>query len=159
MRKHVLIPVYRHRHGPDPVAYAFVDSGDEPMVAPMRWYVDGDGYAMASVGRRYNVRMHRLIMGVHTGDPFVVDHENRDPLDNRRKNLRFLTVSQNQQNRYGARADSRSGFRGVVKWGNRFVGRAKLMGRTHHTDKSYATPKEAAQAAVALRRSLGFVSA
>ena len=54
--------------------------------------------------------MHKFIMntpkGMHT------DHLNHDGLDNRKKNLRICTASQNSQNKR-LREDSRSGYKGV----------------------------------------------
>jgi hypothetical protein len=41
--------------------------------------------------------MHRLILGLGPGDPDV-DHANHDKLDNRRRNLRLATKTQNQAN-------------------------------------------------------------
>ena len=49
-------------------------------------------------------RVARIIWKLHTGkDPgeMYVDHINRDPYDNRWKNLRLVTQAQNQMNRSG----------------------------------------------------------
>lgn len=43
--------------------------------------------------------IHRLIMGSKKGHE--VDHKNRNKLDNRRSNLRFLTHQENLRNRNG----------------------------------------------------------
>jgi hypothetical protein len=54
--------------------------------------------------------MHKLIN--ETPDDMDTDHINQNPLDNRRKNLRTATRSQNQHN-VGLRKDNKSGIRGV----------------------------------------------
>lgn len=41
------------------------------------------------------IYLHRLIMGLHHGDPLVVDHLNNNPLDNRRENLEVVTKQEN----------------------------------------------------------------
>lgn len=56
------------------------------------------------------IRMHRLITCASTGE--VVDHKNRDGLDNRRNNLRKCTPSQNNSNSV-AKRNSTSGFKGI----------------------------------------------
>ena len=57
------------------------------------------------------VYLHRVIMDCP--DDKVVDHINHDTLDNRKSNLRIVTVSENQQNRKGSRVGSKSGVRGI----------------------------------------------
>jgi hypothetical protein len=74
--------------------------------SPSRW-----GYARRRLKDGSAEFMHRVIMGCVNGDGLIVDHINRDKLDNRRENLRFVTQAQNAQNqdsRYGT-----SGHRGV----------------------------------------------
>jgi hypothetical protein len=56
--------------------------------------------------KRKMVLLHRVIMSAAKGQ--FVDHANRNKMDNRRSNLRFVTRSQNSINR-GHRAD----YRGV----------------------------------------------
>lgn len=46
-------------------------------------------------GTRYNIKMHRLILGVLDVDLFV-DHINFDTLDNRKSNLRIVDKSESQ---------------------------------------------------------------
>lgn len=57
------------------------------------------------------VQLHRLIMETPKG--LVVDHINHNTLDNRKCNLRNVTIIRNSQNRKGAQIDSKSGVRGV----------------------------------------------
>lgn len=75
-----------------------------------RWR-DG-AYAMTRIEGR-TVLMHRLIMNAPRGDRrVVVDHINRDGLDNRRENLRICTVAENMRNTR-ARFASTSPYKGV----------------------------------------------
>jgi HNH endonuclease len=60
-----------------------------------------------------HVRMHRLLIGAETGE--IVDHINGDPLDNRRSNLRLVTVSQNSMNM--RKHTGKSVYKGVSKQG------------------------------------------
>ncbi len=55
--------------------------------------------------------LHHLILPKKKG--FEVDHINRDVMDNRRENLRYVTSSQNGMNR-GMMKSNTSGYRGVT---------------------------------------------
>jgi hypothetical protein len=57
------------------------------------------------------VSIHTEIMNPPKG--LVVDHRNRDGLDNRRENLRLATHSQNRCNRFVNKAGCSSQYRGV----------------------------------------------
>lgn len=56
-------------------------------------------------------RMHRFILGI-TNPKIEVDHKNHKPLDNRRKNLRRATRTQNRQHSR-KQVNNTSGFKGV----------------------------------------------
>ena len=73
-----------------------IDSADMDLVRGFEWRVLGNGYVMAQRGHM-EIYLHRLIAGASAGE--LVDHINRDPLDNRSANLRIATKSQNGANR------------------------------------------------------------
>lgn len=87
-----------------PTHTCLIDETDLPLVKAFKWWPVSVGknkskhYAMTRLGG-HPLAMHRLLLNAQKGQ--VVDHINRNGLDNRRKNLRFCTQSQNQQNRIG----------------------------------------------------------
>jgi hypothetical protein len=100
---------------------AQVDAADLAMLTAYRWrsvtkkkqetqrYV----YAEAYINGRC-VLMHRLLCGLKHGERLVVDHKDRDGLNNTRANLRVCT---DQQNAWNTRPrGSKVGYTGV--WGN-----------------------------------------
>ena len=99
-------------------------------------------YARTHVGGR-SVLIHRMLI-----DSDIVDHKNRNGLDNRRVNIRPCTSSQNGMNR-NVRSDSVSGFRGVSKRCDGKKWRASIghNGGQFHLG-SFATFAEAVEARV-----------
>lgn len=76
---------------------------------------DKNGYVYMDTkvnGKRKTVLLHRYILGLETGDKRVVDHINRNTLDNRRNNLRIGTNTLNRGNQI-KRKDSKSLYKGV----------------------------------------------
>lgn len=95
---------------------ALLSTSDIPAVSGFAWYLcKATGRVMAhtkgSARTRKGVYLHRLILGPECEGSHV-DHVNRDPLDNRRQNLRICTAHQNNMNR-GKRKTNTSGFLGV----------------------------------------------
>lgn len=80
-------------------AYALVDDEDKKRLAQYHYYLNGHGYAERSIkGTRHQTAyLHHDILGVPPKG-MVVDHINRNPLDNRRCNLRFASRTQNRIN-------------------------------------------------------------
>lgn len=76
--------------------YALVSPEDYPMVARHSWYYR-EGYALAKIDSK-EIRMHRYIMDVHDPD-LIVDHKDRNRLNNTRENLRIFNYIQNANNR------------------------------------------------------------
>jgi hypothetical protein len=125
---------------------AIVDDEDFEWLSQYNWYFN-DGYACREIRvakkRLGYTRMHRDIMG----NPVrrMVDHANRNGLDNRRCNLRLATKGQNNAN--AAKRDSvHSQFKGVSKCNGRkkpWIARASLSGKPR-TIGFFATEEEAA---------------
>lgn len=88
-----------------------VDAKDFAIVAKHTWSalkVRDTFYAVSEIEGAF-VYMHRLLMQFPICE---TDHRNGDGLDNRRRNLRLATNSQNQANR-GRQKNNKSGFKGV----------------------------------------------
>jgi hypothetical protein len=99
---------------------ALVDDEDYLKVADMKWHVMGSGHVcntkyVRGSGRKnqksVHMYLHRFIMDAPKGK--VVDHINRNPLDNRRSNLRICDQSTNIYNS-GTFSNNKSGIRGVA---------------------------------------------
>lgn len=106
------------------------DKSDSDLINKYRWHIDQDGYA---VGYRRDVpttckkwfKMHRLILGVHFEKYPVIDHINRNKIDNRRNNLRICTVFENAMNN---KIIGKSKYRGVTVNGKKYCARITVNG-------------------------------
>jgi hypothetical protein len=84
----------------------------------------------------------------------LVDHRNRNGLDNQRHNLRVATHTQNRVNS-GPRSDNRSGFKGVSFCKARNKWQAGLNSKRKYKFLGYfVSPEEAARAYDAAAKSL-----
>lgn len=131
--------------------FALVDDEDFEMLSKFSWRGHNNGrmtYASAYLGGgRKNGRkgyMHRLIMNAQKGQ--MIDHKNRDGLDNRRENLRFTDRKGNEGNSR-PRLDSRSKYKGVFfsQENQKWVAQGKRNGKTKHLG-TYKTEELAALA-------------
>ena len=103
--------------------YAIVDAEDFEELSRYKWH-----FAMGYAARKYRsekgqttTHMARMLLGLEIGDPLQADHINHNGLDNRRCNLRIVTVTQNQQNQNSRTGTSR--YKGV--YFNKRPGRTK----------------------------------
>lgn len=116
--------------------FAIIDAEDLPKVEGRKWWMKRSrktSYAVSSVdGKRGSpyLRMHRVIIDAKPGE--IVDHIDRDGLNNRKSNLRIVTHSHNAANieprsKYGYRGISFNP-KGVIRpW----QAAAKLDGKVH----------------------------
>lgn len=128
---------------------AQVDEADFSNLNQYRWYLDSSGYALRNDDNGRPIRMHVQIMNTPKGKH--TDHINRNRLDNRRENLRVVTVSQNLHNR-PKQNNNTSGYKGVFcdsrimhrirKW----TWSLQLNGKAVRANKYYCSAEEAYQA-------------
>lgn len=104
----VRIPLHSRKY---PGLYALVDEEDVDLVQRFTWCPHVDGASPVYAVSRGGGRMHRLIMDAKPGE--IVDHINRDALDNRRSNLRIVNATQSTVNTSPKRGTS-SRFKGVT---------------------------------------------
>jgi oligoribonuclease NrnB/cAMP/cGMP phosphodiesterase (DHH superfamily) len=120
----------------------WVDPEDLPLVEKYSWnaHVRGGAVAYTGGGRAApkNEYMHHLLLPQKDG--FVVDHINRNTLDNRRCNLRYATRSEN-----GANMDRGSKYKGVTPHGSGFKAQITVDG-SNRVIGTFASEEEAARA-------------
>lgn len=121
--------------------FTLVDNDDFELVNKFKWYLSGT-YPVKSLGKRPNrkkISLHRFLLNPPLN--MMIDHIDRNGLNNQRSNLRICTNSQNIMN--AKKSNNRSSkYKGVCRlvakpW-RAYIGR-KILG-------SFATEKEAAQA-------------
>lgn len=90
-----------------------VDDEDFEFLSKYTWRVS-QGYACR--GERVNgiYLLHRVVMGLTKRDGKIVDHINRNKLDNQKSNLRLVDYCLNCQNR-NQRFNSTTAYKGVTK--------------------------------------------
>jgi hypothetical protein len=87
--------------------FCIIDEEDYEKVSCYRWNLTQDKkYAIAKIDNKIQT-MHHYIFG-KPPEGYVIDHINRNSFDNRKKNLRFATPSQNSQN-----IETKNKYRGV----------------------------------------------
>jgi hypothetical protein len=119
--------------------YAIVDAKDYDWLTSYAWWAQYDPsidnyYVRTQIKRASKdwpcISMHRLIMGLESKDSRVVDHINRNTLDNRRCNLRVVTRWENALNK-GISSRNTSGYKGVSWRANRsrWIAQIRVRGK------------------------------
>lgn len=124
-------------------------SGKRVFELGIHWYLHTNGYVRADLWRnncRVRIYLHRLVMGALPNE--TIDHINGNKLDNRLKNLRFCTDSENAANRKGPQSNNKSGALGVYyskRYKHPWVARVQKKGETCWM-RTFDTKEEAIKA-------------
>lgn len=127
--------------------FGIIDKEDFDKIKKYRWYGGGFNkrYLQTSAyeNPRRKIQIHRIIMEVENDKSVEIDHINRNPLDNRKINLRKCTHSQNSRNT-NILKNNKSGFIGVFfdnthkKWVAKIEYNAKQISLGHYNKKEDA---------------------
>lgn len=121
-----------------------VDPEDEWLLSVMTWRISTKGYVEGTVydgAWRATVKFHHYITGVPIWEGEHIDHKNRNKLDNRRDNLRWVNLYLSSQNR--AFVDNARHVH--VSRNGKFEARTSVRGVPHHIG-TYETEQEAKSA-------------
>jgi len=104
----------------------YFDLEDYDLIKDYCWHLKPGNYVVND-----HMKMHRLILGILNKPEIKIDHENRNPRDNRKNNLRIATSKQNAVNKSlqpyntsGVTGVSRAkskGYPNYIKW-QAFIG-------------------------------------
>lgn len=112
------------------------------------WTAFNEGSEIPYVKQKINgkiARIHKFILETESNQ--IIDHINRNTLDNRRENLRIVSSSGNAQNRV---YKSKTGVRNVFKVREKFRVTLKLNGKKKHFGY-FDTLEEAEKVAIEAR--------
>ena len=111
-----------------------LDVCDVDMVSEFQWSIGTHGYATSGCGEK-QILLHRMVAGAKDGE--MVDHINRNKMDNRRSNLRICSFRQNIMNREKL-VSGNNPYKGVCRLSDgcwqaqiRCNNRAVYLGRFH----------------------------
>lgn len=130
--------------------YTLVDEELYPILKRWKWQIDTNGYVCRTISYPYfkTSRLHRIIAtikyGILADDNFIVDHIDRNQLNNTISNLRLVSRNVNQHN-MKKQSFTSSKFIGVV-WDverNKWRADIKLKGKRKFAGR-FKTEKEAA---------------
>lgn len=109
-----------------------VDKEDYEVLNNYKWKFSGDGMRRwaSKNGKQFGILMHRVIMNCPDGKE--IDHINRDPLDNRKINLRITNRQGNCWNT-GPMLNKTSKYKGV-HWNTK---RKRWIAKIYKNKKSY----------------------
>lgn len=89
----------------------YLDSEDFEKIKKYCWVKHSGYIETRTPDSNYSLKMHRFLMNA-TKTNQIIDHISRDTTDNRKSNLRIVTVRENSFNA-GERINSTSGIRGI----------------------------------------------
>lgn len=91
----VVFFIYTKAYGVKKIIF---DKDDVNIVNKSKISISKDNHAKTFYASNKESKIHRLIMGLSKGDNLIIDHINRNGLDNRKSNLRIVSTSINNRN-------------------------------------------------------------
>jgi len=125
-------------------AKMLISKSDVSMCLNYKWYMSKTGYPVTytSVDKKERfgngLKIHRFLEPIIPAG-MVVDHINRDRLDNRRANLRICTIAENGYNKTRTKK-----YKGIRKLKSGWVASATKDGKKHEI-KNIDTERQAAE--------------
>ncbi len=114
-----------------------------------KWYYGNFGYPVTygsydkTISFKHPVQIHRFLYG-NSAHGYVIDHINRNKLDNRRANLRMCTPAENSCNKTKS-ANATNKYKGVSIKNNKKYAATITKNGVKHTIKNIETEEEAAR--------------
>lgn len=87
--------VYTKAYGIKKVIF---DKNDVNIINKSKISISKDNHAKTFYASNKESKIHRIVMGLSKGDNLIIDHINRNGLDNRKSNLRIVSTSINNRN-------------------------------------------------------------
>lgn len=128
-----------------------IDIGDWELVKKYKWhaahpshYSNENAYQAKHTkprngeGKQSHIYMHNLIMDCRDKE---VDHIDRNPLNNKRNNLRISSTAENCRNKL-LQSNNKSGYKGVYKKGDRYRAMIRINRKLKHLG-TFKNPEDA----------------
>lgn len=117
------------------IGESMVDVDMQDIIKDKRWSLNSQGYAVSHLDGKL-IFLHHLVMEAENKEGLVIDHKDKNKLNNRKENLRLIEKQKNHINHNGY-SNNKSGFTGVTldkgrnKWKAliHIEGKQKLIGR------------------------------
>ena len=106
----ILIPIHNKRK--EIISNAIIDIKDYDIVRDYKFHFDHVGNPVTYINSKH-IKLCNLLLNFNTDSKFVIDHVNRNLLDNRRCNLRIVSYSNRMVNRRFNPSNSNTGYVGV----------------------------------------------
>lgn len=121
-----------------------IDKKDIATIKDCQFWPTSSGYIHGSrSGEDNKILLHHFILGKHF--PFVIDHINKNKLDNTRKNLRIVSLSENGLNKFKSHKN-KTGYLGVSKRKHVKTYMASIsIKRKHYYLGDFKTPEDASK--------------
>jgi hypothetical protein len=139
---HTIYPIFKNDNKTIN-CYVLIDKSDVEKMKTWVWRLQGVGYIKCKINSKDNY-LHRVISN-EKNPSIIIDHINRNKLDNRRKNLRRGTLSQNSANRLkNTKIKSTSKYKGVSLSNGKWKVHIKHKGQRYNLG-TFINEKEAAK--------------